>query len=122
MSTLVLETFLQEQELTLVDEPQPQPQRLRQELLRRHGIVECRVQIQPLPVEDDVIIVGEVNAFVQARRKRKPRRDPTYNPSRRIRRESIGWGETRELRVIPMHEIRNLRDDIAILNESEADI
>ena len=31
------------------------------------------------------------------------------------------WGETRELRIIPMHEIRNLRDDIAILNESEAD-
>ena len=60
-----------------------------------------------------MIIVGEVNAFVPKRRKRKPRRDPTYNPSRRIRRESI------ELRVIPMHEIRNLRDDIAILNESE---
>ena len=52
MSTLVLETFFQEQELTLVDEPQPQPQHLlRQELLRRHGIVECRVQIQPLPVK-----------------------------------------------------------------------
>ena len=120
MSTLVLETFLQEQELTLVEEPQQQ-HLLRQELLRRHGIVDCRVQIQPLPVEDDVIIVGEVNGFVPARRKRKARRDPTYNPSRRIRRESIGWGETRELRIIPMREVRNLREDIEILNEWEAE-
>jgi len=121
MSTLVLETFFQERELTLVEEPQPQPQHLlRQELLRRHGIVECHVQVQPLRVEDDVQIIAEVMPRVH-RRKRKSSHDPTYNPSRRIRRESIGWGETRELRIIPIHEIRNLRDDIAILNESEAD-
>ena len=99
MSTLVLETFLQEQELTLVEDPQPQPQHLlRQELLRRHGIVECHFQVQPLRVEDDVQIIAEVMPRVH-RRKRKSSHNPTYNPSRR--RESIVWGETSELASHP---------------------
>ena len=106
------------------------------ELLKQYGFADCHVCIEPLEHEEDiveeeeedyevveeedneVIIVGEV---FQPQRKRKAKRDPTYRPSRRLRRQSIGWAETRVLRNLPMREITNLRDDIEIINEWEAE-
>ena len=100
---------------SIIDEPtvidlRVLPQISNEELLRRHGIMDCSVNIGILPV---------ITTTHQGRRKRKSERDPTYNPSRRIRRQSIEWAETRVLRQIPMREIRNLRKDIEILNEGE---
>ena len=81
------------------------------ELLRRHGIMDCSV----------IIGAFQPNEFnttpLQARRKRKAERDPTYQPSRRICRQSIGWAETRELRNLPMREIRNLQDFVALITD-----
>ena len=89
-----------------------------QELLRRHGITDCSIIIEHLMTDNDVIEIGEISVQnIAAKRKRKNKRDPTYRPSKRIRRQSIGWAETRELRSLPMREVRSLRDDIEILNE-----
>ena len=84
-----------------------------EDLLRRHNIIDCSVIIGTLEQSVEVL-----SPPVQMRRKRKAERDPTYYPSRRIRRQSVGWAETRELRILPMREVRNLRDDVEILNES----
>ena len=52
--------------------------------------MDCSVVINILPPEEEeVLIITEILPNpVHVRRKRKVVRDPTYNPSRRIRRKS----------------------------------
>ena len=104
-------------ESTVIEDP-VLPPISNQELLRRHGIIDCSIIIQPMLFDNDVIEIGEVLITnITERRKRKITRDPTYRPSKRIRRQSIGWAETRELRSLPMREVRRLREDIESITE-----
>ena len=133
-------TQLYQQPSVLVHVPEVKHRMTNDELLKRYGFVDCHVSIEPLEnveeediveeeeedyevVEegDEVIFVGEIFPAIQPQRKRKAIREPTYHPSRRLRRQSIGWAETRVLRNLPMREITNLRDDIEIINEWEAE-
>ena len=96
------------------------PQISDEELLRQHGIIDCSILIEHMVDEDVIEIESVFVPIVAARRKRKVTRDPTYRPSKRIRQQSVGWSETRELRHLPMREIKNLRNDIDTINGWEA--
>ena len=111
----------QSQQLTSI--PRSIPRVVNHNLLRSHGILDCSVVLEPLNIDDEqeVFIIDEVLPIVTGRRKRRPIVDPTYIPSRRISLQSIGWGETRVLRNLPLREVRNLTEDIELLNEWEAE-